>query len=226
MARGVTDWVEIDHPKVWVSRFFDAQDLISFEWSCDGDSLKFIHSFRDHWRLADPMDAPKALIFRRHKKIPASQKDAFMVVNGVLVVSQALRDILVQFNIGETQLFEVPIHADDKGTPSGLPNHFVLNVHHHRPTLIVEKSLRIEQPTSHFRPVPPPDAPWEGIYSLEELAVDAGAIGEADLWHDPRISRRFFLSDRLKQAIDAAGLKVKAMDLYPALVFEALGGDG
>lgn len=48
----------------------------------------------------------------------------------------------------------------------------------------------------------------------------AAAAQGADLWHDPKMRNRFFMSDRLKQAIDAAGLKVKALDLYPARVFE------
>lgn len=67
-------------------------------------------------------------------------------MDGIPIVSPARRDVLVQFDLGQTQLFEVPICADEAGTPSGLSNHFALNVHAPEDTVIVELSDNIELP--------------------------------------------------------------------------------
>ena len=85
--------------------------------------------------------------FREDTELPSGSKDAFSIYDALLIVSPALRDILVQFNIGDTQLIEEPIYEDEAGTPSGLPNHYVLNVHQPRETLIPELSENIEQST-------------------------------------------------------------------------------
>ena len=122
-------WQEVDGPKVWVSRFLsNSVDLVPFNWNCDGDKIAFLDAFQYLWQLAPPENSPKSLFFEGANKIPPKVTDAFTIMDGLMIVSQTFRDVLVQFNIGETQLIEVPIYADENGTPSGLPNHFVLNV--------------------------------------------------------------------------------------------------
>ncbi len=216
----LSEWREVESPKIWVSRFPMYLDLVAFDWTSDGKQLEFINAFKYLWQTVPPEIAPKTLYFESDRSIPKSAQDAFKIIGGVLVISPDLRDVLVQFDIGDTQLFEVPIHADEDGTPSGLPNHYVLNVHAPKETVIPELSENIKQIIPFGKTEPPPTMPWSPNYSRDVLAVRAEAVAGADLWHDPMLNYRFFLSDQLKQAIDAAGLKAKALDLHPARVFE------
>jgi hypothetical protein len=103
-----------------------------------------------------------------------------------------------------------------------MPIHAGENVNPHAPedTVIVELSNKIELPIYPGRSESKPDAKYQPMDKSEVLAVRADAAQGAHLWDDPKVSIRFFMSDRLKAAIDAAGLKVKALDLYPARVFE------
>lgn len=209
----MTEWREVDEPKIWVSRFFSSDDLICFDWTAKGQRINFVHAFRRDWALASAEDAPDKVFFERHKSVKPSVRDVFRIIGGVLLVSPALRDVLVQFDLGETQLFEVPIYADESGTPSGLPNHFALNVHAPKDTVIVELSEKVKLPIVSGHTKPEPNAKFVPVGQTEILAVRADAAQGADLWHDPKLLIRFFMSDRLKQAFDAAGLKVKALDL-------------
>lgn len=217
----MTEWREVDEPKIWVSRFFGGSvQSLSFDWSTQGKKVDYVHAYWRDQILADPIDAPEKIFPRRHKEIKSSLKDAFTIVGGILIISPALRDILVEFDLGQSQLFEVPICADESGTPSGLPNHYALNVHEPRRTVIIELSDNIERPISPGRTEPAPNAKYVPQRWTEILPARADSAQGPDLWHDPRILSRFFMSDRLKQAIDAADLKVKGLDLYPARVFE------
>ena len=198
----------------------NSADLVSLDFKCDGDTIAFLDAFQYLWQLEPPENLPKFLYFGRAKKIPPKVTDAFTIIGGLMIISQAFRDVLVQFNIGETQLIEVPIYADENGTPSGLPNHFVLNVHHPRSTLVQELSENIEQQIPYGETSPPPSAKWKPIYNRDIWAINSAAIDDADLWHDPMVGGRFFLSGRLKNALHGAGLKIKALDLKPARLFE------
>ncbi|MDA8587129.1 hypothetical protein N9L47_12855 [Rhodobacteraceae bacterium] len=217
----MSEWQDVDEPKVWVSGFLhNSTDLVAFDSRIDGKPLDFIHGFRYLWQLAPPENSPKFLFFEEANNIPPKVTDAFTIIGGLMIISQAFRDVLVQFNIGETQLIEVPIYADENGTPSGSPNHFVLNVHHSRNTLIPELSENIEQPIPYGKTAPPADTAWASVYRKDIWAINHAAIEGADLWHDPMVEGRFFLSSRLKNALHGAGLKIKALDLKPARVFQ------
>ncbi len=219
----MTEWREVEEPRIWVSRFMSSLDHVDFNWTCDGDMIRFLDAVNYRRGGAMQVDAPKALFFARSRTVKASVKDAFGVRGPLWIISRELRDILVRFDIGRTQLFEVPIHADDRGTPSGLPNHYVLHVVEPKSdTVIVELSDKLEKPILPSRTEPEPGTRWAPKNSVETLAVRAEAVAGADLWHDPEVNYRFFLSDRLKQAIDAADLKVRALDLYRARVFAAV----
>ncbi len=217
----MSDWVEVDEPKVWVSRFLRYIDNIGVNWVSDVNRIEFTNAFKYSWRLVEPEVAPKFLYFDRSKKIQNKNRDAFVIVGGVLVISKELRDVLVQFDLGNTQLFEVPIYADESVTPSGLPNHYVLNVNAPKDALIPELSENIKKPVLPGQKEPRPNAKWSTVRNLEVLAVNAAtACVGADLWHDPEMNDTFFMSDRLKKAIDAAGLKTSALSLKPARMFE------
>lgn len=216
----MTEWCEVDEPKIWVSRFFTSRNLVNFDWSTRGARIDYKNAYWRDQALADPKDAPERIFFEDDTAVKPTLKDAFTIIGGILIISPALRDVLVECDLGQSQLFEVPICADESGTPSGLPNHYALNVHEPRRTVIIELSDNIERPISPGRTEPAPNAKYVPQRWTEILPVRADSAQGPDLWHDPRILSRFFMSDRLKQAIDAADLKVKGLDLYPARVFE------
>ncbi|MGR3512437.1 MAG: imm11 family protein [Paracoccaceae bacterium] len=166
-------------------------------------------------------DFPIGIYFSRSQSVPKATSDAFRIIDGLRVVSPALRDVLVQFAMDGVQLFEVPIYADESGTPSGLPNHCVLNVCGGKDALIPELSENIEKPiiraAGYTEPLP--NAKWTAKHSKDVVALSADALNGTDLWRDPEYQSTFFFSDRLKQAIDAAGLKTKALSFAPTRVF-------
>lgn len=216
----MTDWKEVEEPKVWVSRFPAWLDIVYLDPVTDGDLLEFIQDSQDRLALASQEDAPKYLYFEAGSKLRLREKDAFKIIDGLLVISPELRDVLVQFDLGQTQLFEVPIYKNVKKKPSDLPNHFVLNVHAPKDTLLPELSEKYERPIRRDETEPRPGVKWRPENSSAVAAVRAESCEGADMWHDPNVRNVFFMSDRLKHAIDAAKLKTKALDLTPARVFE------
>ncbi|WP_349295771.1 DUF1629 domain-containing protein (plasmid) [Thioclava sp. 'Guangxiensis'] len=218
----MTDWCQVEEPKIWISRFPRFLDIVSFDWSCHNENkIEFIDAFQYLHKKVDAKAKPQFLYFRRHRKVPSVARDAFLTIDGLQVISQALRDVLVQFDMTGVQLFEVPILADLNGAPSGLPNHFVMNVYGTKDALIPELSENIERPILRRETEPRPDAKWEPINDLDVPAVSASAGEGADIWCDPNLGSTYFFSDRLKSAIDAADLKVKALKFSQARVFEA-----
>ncbi|WP_298495757.1 DUF1629 domain-containing protein [uncultured Maritimibacter sp.] len=218
----MTDWHQVEHPKIWFSRFPRFLDIVSFGWSCHSENkLEFVRTFKYRHKKVDAKDKPRFLYFDGQRKVPSGVRDAFKIIDGLQVISPALRDILVQFDMTGVQLFEVPILADLNGTSSGLPNHFVMNVYGTKNALIPELSENIERPIVDGETAPRPNVRWAPKYELYVPAVSASSGEGADIWRDPNLMSTYFFSDRLKSAIDAADLKVKALSFAQARVFEA-----
>lgn len=217
----MTEWHQVEDPKIWISRFPRFLDIVSFDWSCHSeDQLEFINAFKYLHKKVDAQFKPRFLYFERHRKVPPATRDAFITIGGLRVISPALRDILVQYDLTGVQLFEVPILADLNGAPSGLPNHFVLNVYGSKDALIPELSENIERQVAPRETQPRPNAKWIPTNDLDVVAVSASAGEGADIWCDQNLKHTYFFSDRLKAAIDAAGLKVKALSFAQTRVFE------
>ncbi|MEM1352293.1 MAG: DUF1629 domain-containing protein [Pseudomonadota bacterium] len=214
----MTEWREVDEPKIWASRFPRYLDLVSFDWTCSGKRLEFVRGFRNYLKRIEE-GFPTALFFETSKKIPTATQDAFKIIDGLRVISPALHDILVQFDMDGVQFFEVPIHADEHGTPTDLPNHYVLNVYGAKNALIPELSENIMHPQLAGDPEPLRTDIWRPNKSLDVVALQDAAASGPDLWRDPKYKDTLFFSDRLKRAIDAARLKTKALDFAPTRVF-------
>ncbi len=146
-----------------------------------------------------------------------------IAMSGILV-SGAMIDLLGQFNLGETQILELPLY-EGLGKPlsqsSGLkepdlsrpvPGRWgLLHVRARKDTVIEEHCKNINHSV---------EAPWLEIQLLSvssrskktviALNADAACRGP-DLWFDTRITRVPFISDRLRLAIEEAGLRVPTM---------------
>lgn len=173
--------------------------------------------YSKHYQLWEPDpegNQPLRLRFDGDTAIKTSLIDAFYAYS--LTISPKLRDVLAQFDLGSTRLYEVPIYEEDGETLSSYPPYYVLHVTETKPTLILEESKHIDQPIEPGQTKPKPDAFWRPRLKPDELAAKASAAVGVDIWADPILKRRLFVSDRLKQAIDAAGIRSKALTFVQA----------
>jgi hypothetical protein len=140
----------------------------------------------------------------------AKTPDWVTITGGVFVISEKFRDFLVGFELGATQIFEVPLYEYDQKTQR--PGRwFILNICATKDTLLAEQSQGLESRGK--------EGNWRSRIAQEDvLAVRASSAEGADIWIDPHIFRRIFLSDRLKSAIKPAGIRVRFMPLRPCIV--------
>ncbi|MEO0623282.1 MAG: DUF1629 domain-containing protein [Pseudomonadota bacterium] len=210
-----------DLPKIWYSRILQSTDVsvdLKNHFSSKEDVLPYIRKFR----LFEPVPlekSPKSIYYAKSRvRIPDRYRHAFKIWNGLLVISPKLRDVLIQFHLGKTALFEVPILQADGETPSDYPPHYILHVAETRDCFVPEASENVRQMMRHDETEPKPDAPWVSDARTDQLAVRASARVGIDLWAHAKLRERIFFSDRLKQAIDAAKVSRKGLELVAARV--------
>lgn len=113
-----------DLPKVWYSRILQSTDVsvdLKNHFSNKEDILPYIRKFR-LFELVPLEKSPKSIYYAKNRvRIPDRYGHAFKIWNGLLVISPKLRDVLIQFDLGRTALFEVPILQADGETPSDYP---------------------------------------------------------------------------------------------------------
>jgi hypothetical protein len=85
-----------------------------------------------------------------------------------------------------------------------------------KPCFVPEESENVKRFVQWGETEPRPGAPWVSVYSRDLPAVRATAAQGVDLWGEPVLDERLFFSDRLKQAIDAAGITRKGLELTEA----------
>lgn len=117
------------------------------------------------------------------------------------VVSAAAADILRQFEMGEGALYPVELFKKDRATPMG-EGWFCLNFGN------VKHAFKGGADSPKARRSGPSGTRWRLPYVLKDgdLAVTRAALDGPDIWIDPAISPAFFVSDRLAQALRAAGV--------------------
>lgn len=169
-------------------------------------------------RPVDAADVPEFFYYLRDRKINPARADVFLSADGLMVVSPRVRDLLMQFDLGKTQLYKMPIYKSEKREPTPYPPHYLLHVQERKDTFLPEESENVKQFVVAPEPGPRPGATWTSVYNTDELAVRASSADGVDIWSDPNISRRVFFSDRLKQAIDAAKFKSTALKFFEARV--------
>jgi len=173
-------------PIIWYTRWMgDLDTQVAFNYHCSGvfeSELAFSYASR-HFQPVDDSRAPEFLFFARRNTIKASCRDAFKIMDAVLVCSPAFRDVLTRFDIISSCLYEVPIYREATKKPSDLPPHYVLRVTEAKPgTFVPEKSVnirRVRDPiTQELRS---PDLPLYAVEDKDQLAVRAEAAQGVDL---------------------------------------------
>ncbi|MEM9061528.1 MAG: DUF1629 domain-containing protein [Pseudomonadota bacterium] len=206
-------------PKIWFSRVLNhANATVPLNFSISSDKLTYGQRFRAYEPVAAE-EAPEYLYFHRDKKqISKTREHAFRIIDGVSVVSPAVCDVLTKFDLGATQLFEVPIYNNEKKKPSKYPPHYVLHVAETKSTFVPEASENVARVVGYYDTEPRPGAPWRGVGSTDHLAVRADCASGPAIWADPNTKYRLFFSEKLVTALVDAGIKPKALHLFEATV--------
>lgn len=119
-------------------------------------------------------------------------------VAGFVGCTGACADVIRQFDLGAGGVVPAQFFQFDDETP--VPGeYFVLNYGAKKDAFLPNRSRRILQDPS-FADRWEPDDPRDG-----DIAVSADADHGADLWIDPGLWRRFFVSDGLAAALKEAG---------------------
>lgn len=162
----------------------------------DHDRLIQIKQANERGELLGPDDfpgevfgAPHAL--EKHYRVP----DLFAAY-GYWMVSEAARDVLRPFDLGQAQLKPVPVFKRDRRTPIG-GNWCCLNFGNAKRMALPDQSEKIRLgPQGRYNiPVTLAD---------NELAVSTDALGAPDIWVDPQLWNAFFVSDALGTALRKA----------------------
>jgi hypothetical protein len=116
-----------------------------------------------------------------------------------LVVSEAVADVLRQFDMGRGALYPVRLMNHRQTRQIG-GSYFHLNIGNTKEAFLPEYTDRAEKLYDHldFWSVTPVD---DG-----EISLLAAALDGPDIWIDIRLRNSFFLSDRLAKALKAAKL--------------------
>jgi hypothetical protein len=207
-------------PKIWNTTFTDhTVNLRYIDYRIPNSTLDRRVEGSRGFKYPDgkslPTDLVPDYIFFKYpdskEDYKAKLPDLTMIINGLLVISEKFRDLLVGFDIGTTLVHEVPLYEHDQQTRR--PGRwFILHITANKKTVIPEKSENVER-------VAPSSAKWTSRIAQEDvLAVRADAALGADLWIDSDYQGRIFLSDRLKSALKSAGVRVLKMPMRPCTV--------
>ena len=118
--------------------------------------------------------------------------------NGFTFLSEESAEVVSQFDLGEGALYPTRLWHSDRVTP--MPgNFFYLNVASKKDAFLPEQSLEVKDIGYGEWQVP-------RLAQNLKLKVSASALQGPDLWFERKIITNFFISDQLKQALEARKL--------------------
>lgn len=147
-------------------------------------------------------DFPEAVAVFDEKRF-ARCKDVF-TAGPFYAVKGALADTLRRFDLGDGGLLPLTVYQSDLSTPL-TGEFFILNFGARKHGFLPEKSgdarkFLVDRETGV--------QVWD-VNALKpdaEVALSSTALNGADLWFDPAVYNKFFLSDQLAQALIALGM--------------------
>ena len=133
-------------------------------------------------------------------------EDLIYLMGRFIFVREDFAEILMQFNLGQTRLFNVGCPLGRNGQVIYDRKFYLLNVTEWRNFFVSEKSELVRSL----------DLFNEGykVYSLGDSGFRKSKVAlskqslecDVDIWHDPMVRDSIFFSDRLKTALDEKGL--------------------
>jgi hypothetical protein len=136
--------------------------------------------------------------------------DLFNLYSGTMCMKRHLAEVFLQHNLGKSRLFPVFFFQHDRTTP--IPGeYFGLYFGEAQKAVSLDDCSQVTIFESYAGPL------FEKARFKGEFAVRRSELNTLDLWIDAQCYASFFMSARLKKALDAAGLKQRELDInfYP-----------
>ena len=166
--------------------------------------MDLIHSEEKLYRNFKPINSEPLKVVLWPKK-PITED--FIYMSGRYVfVREDFAEILMQFNVGQTKLFNVGCPLARNGQVIYDREFYLLNVTEWRNYFIPEKSellypLSIQNDGYNLYSL------GDGSFRKSKVTLSKQSLAcDVDIWHDPMILNSIFFSDRLKNALDEKGL--------------------
>lgn len=196
---------------VWVSDFDHSarHNVRATRLEDEHCPLEVLRALREG-RPADPS------LIRTDYKLDTDRKtlaDVFVVQARTTIVSSRFRDVLLQFDVGNTRFYEATIEKRNGDLFEG--SWFVMNDTERKDALIPERSnvrpfSHVSLGSTHVKVgINKPD------YTVSSIANDG-----VDMWREARLRDGVFFSDQLAEAFKAAKVKPPNF-LFPVTVIEA-----
>jgi hypothetical protein len=132
--------------------------------------------------------------------VPTDLPDFFHLFSSTICVKRHLADVFMRHNLGKSRLFPVSFFQHDEITP--IPGeYFGIYFGEAKAAVSFEQSSGVKIFRSYEGPLFKRDRST-GIFAVRRSALD-----ELDLWIDSQCLSSFFMSGRLKRALDDAGMK-------------------
>jgi hypothetical protein len=178
-------------------------------------------AFQDRYEDAQDIDVSEYpdYVYFEFRDLPKKTKenlpDIFTGHLGLVFVSESMRDLLMEFELGRTRFHEVELREYDQETPYPGRRWFFMHILENRRTLVPEQSTGLN-------PVGSEGMVWSSFSEgSSKLAVDPSSANDLDFWMDRSIRSRVFFSDRLKVAIKESGLSARWLGFRRCKTVEA-----
>ena len=199
-------------PKVWDTNFIShSQNSTRIDYQSTWDKMDYLNDYE--MQIPTPRNhAPDFLHFNVYdlpERKKAALPDMFKVINGLIVVSQRFCDLLQDFDLGKTRLFEVPLYEyNQKDRRPG--TYYILHIGEQKTSFLPDESTGLESLGSGETLV------WMSDVDEDKLALskDAALTG-VDLWMEAKMRSRIFFSDRLKMAIKDHKITASSLKMRP-----------
>lgn len=180
---------------------------------CQQVENKYKESINNYADLAQKFTGKKKLApeyipdrFYKMPEIPLiCEQSIFMGMGQLIFLNEKSAEILKQYNLGNTDIIKLdPYDAVSGERIECECSFYLLNIAETNEYCDLEKSKNIawwKNPSKKLTPYENPDLVEDG-FIINSAALETGL----DLWADSRLRDSFFISNRLKKALDDAGI--------------------
>ena len=219
------------HQNVWIARFdVNYYKIVTsiqsekfefakygkiYEFGEETDNVEILKRKDDYFSLVHELGktnrfshqskiTPDALWIESCKtKLPNKSDYVFDIIYGGIVFNQSCTNILKQHRLGENILTPIQIYDLSTGELVSDEVFYFLNLYERRQYICeVQSNKELDSiPTSYGV------NSFSGYITNQEVDVAKSALDcDVDLWYDPRFLGRFFMSERLHDALSEAGM--------------------
>lgn len=127
---------------------------------------------------------------------------------GYQIVNEECANILKKFRLGETAMYPLSFFDLALNEPVNDKTYYFLNIAEWRHYLLPEFSSSELDKKKYKNEIYDSFRLYHSDYEDGAIAVSEQAINcDLDLWHDPALISSIFMSDKLKQALNEAGME-------------------